>query len=211
MTGRLVAELAGSGVQGDSCRKGDWMTVKTTERTDLWTREDELCLYENYKNMPVQQLAEKLNRSERAVRVKASDLKLSKRRYVTQEHERIVELAKTAKSYQEIADEIGFAVHNVYRHMQKVGIEIEGKQIPRPPRGAATKHDEIVIAAKECRTYIDIAKRVGFSPPAVTKYMKLKGIEIEGHIGRVPRVDKKKNKEIIQQNCELESEPTLKN
>ena len=107
MTGRLVAELAGSEVRGYSCRKGDWMTVKTTERTDLWTREDELCLYENYKNMPVQQLAEKLNRSERAVRVKASDLKLSKRRYVTQEHERIVELAKTAKSYQEIADEIG--------------------------------------------------------------------------------------------------------
>ena len=202
---------AGSEARGNSCRKGGWMTVKTTERTDLWTREDELCLYENYKNMPVQQLAEKLNRSERAVRVKASDLKLSKRRYVTQEHERIVELAKTAKSYQEIADEIGFAVHNVYRHMQKVGIEIEGKQIPRPPRGVAMKHDEIVIAAKECRTYSDIAKRVGFSPPAVTKYMKLKGIEIEGHVGRVPRVDKKKNKEIIQQNCELESEPTLKN
>ena len=177
----------------------------------LWTREDELCLYENYKNMPVKQLAEKMNRSESDVYGRAEQLGLNKKRHVSQEHKRIVELAKISRSFRAVAEAIGYPTYSVQRYMERVGIKIEGKKLPRPPVGTATKHDEILNAAKECRTYKEIAKRVGFTAVAVSRHMRATGIEIEGCAKKIPKIDKKKNQELIKENSKLKRDPTLKN
>ena len=186
------------------------MTEMTIEKTDAWTREDELCLYENYKNMPVKQLAEKMNRSESDVYGRAEQLGLNKKRHVSQEHKRIVELAKISRSFRAVAEAIGYPTYSVQRYMERVGIKIEGKNVPLPNHVAA-KHDEISIAAKECRTYKEIAKSVGFNPAAISNYMRANGIEIEGRGKKLPKIDREKNQELIKKNAKLTKEPTMKN
>ncbi|MPM78669.1 Tyrosine recombinase XerC [bioreactor metagenome] len=94
--------------------------------------------------------------------------------------------------------------------MQKVGIEIEGK----PSfilRGVALKHDEIIAASKECRTYAEIAKIVGFTSVSIANYMKANDIAIEGRSEKILKTSPKKNKANIKDCAVLEKEPTMKN
>ena len=84
-------------------------------------------------------------------------------------------------------------------------------KVTDPPRGVAGKHDEVVAAAKECRSYTEIAKRVGFTGTSISRYMRDNGLEIEGRAESVLKTSASKNKENIKDCAVLEKEPTMKN
>lgn len=86
-----------------------------------WSKEDIDFLKENYKNQTIKELAEKLNRSEYAIRWKASYLQLTlpQIEYTKEEDEFIIANHKVI-TIQEIAEQLGRTKASVNKRIHKI-------------------------------------------------------------------------------------------
>ena len=107
----------------DSIKKDD----KTRHSGKSWSNKNILWLCDNWEKLSIHELAEKLARTEAAVKQQAAKLKLPRKdRANGVPKERIDYILKHVgkKTIQEIADDLGLATPTVYNHCRTNGIRI---------------------------------------------------------------------------------------